>query len=709
MLYTVLRGDNVSTKALHKLTLFAFASLAGAQVQLQFAPQNYQAPATYDRVVQLSGGNPLMVGSASVAGMAEGGIHSSTNPIYSTPNPHLQIQLSVPGPGGSFPNLSRDSGNDVPEAVAVDAKGNIWIAGITDADDFNLVNPIVSQKVAYRSAGFVMELDPTGSKLLFSTYLAGQQQSSSFPFNQYATTATAIALDSAGNVYVGGSTNEPDFPVTPGAYLTKGPGINSFMNFFYYSYVVKISPAGKLVYGTFLGTGTSSCVGGSTCLTEESTSADVQGLAVDSMGTVTAAGVQNGADSVESGYVSRLAPDGSKLLWTATIGASYGAIDRLTMALDASGNVDLLGRYAPVLAKPEDFSPVLGTTGLFAAKLSSDGSTVLYSTDLGQSADANPAGVALDASGNAYLAGTSSSPQFPTSPNVAGVPDVGADFVLRLDPTGAKPQTFFRFPLGVVSAPPAFDASGRLLLLSSPGGLLSLPPTYAFDTPAIVGFANAASYALDTGLSAGEIVTLWGFGLVQSASANAQVLIGNNPAPVFYAGPTQINIQVPFELNSMESSTSSPIQVAIPSGNLSMMTVSVDDPPVAQSVGIFTTDGVHAAALNQDGTVNSAANPAAAGSIVSIFGTGPNGTSGNVKDGAIATAPIQLYEGVFEMVDYKGTSASILYAGTAPGLSYGVFQVNAQLPPDFAPPFTLKMSLGSLGSVSSNAVQIYLP
>jgi uncharacterized protein (TIGR03437 family) len=455
--------------------------------------------------------------------------------------------------------------------------------------------------------------------------------------------------------------------------------------------VVKISTAGKLVYGTFLGSGQSSCVGGSSCLSQESTSADVESLAVDSTGAVTAAGVEGGAYSVESGYVSHLSPDGSKLPWSATVGASYGAIDTLTMAQDSNGNVDLLGRYAPVLAHPENLPPVLGTPGLFAAKLSSGGSTVLYSTDLGQSTDAKAAGLAVDASGNAYLAGTSSSPQFPT---LAGVPDLGADFVLRLDASGAKPQTLFRFPLGVVAAPPAFDTSGRLLLLSSPGGLLSLPPGYAFNTPAIVAFANAASFALDTGLSAGEIVSLFGFGL-SSPDGNVQVLIGGTPAPVFYAGPTQINIQVPFELNS---STASTVQVVLPSGS-----VSADDAPVAQSIGIFTTDGVHAAALNQDGSVNSASNPAVAGSIVSLFGTGANGAIGNAQDGAIASSAIPLDQGAFELVDSKGTFASILYAGTAPGLSYGVFQVNAQLPPDFAPPFTLRSN-----TISSNPAQIYL-
>jgi hypothetical protein len=121
---------------------------------------------------------------------------------------------------------------------------------------------------------------------------------------------------------------------------------------------------------------------------------------------------------------------------------------------------------------------------------------MIYATDLGQSADANAAGIALDTSGNTYLAGTISSSQFPA---LAGIPNLGSDFVLRLDASGSKAQALFRFPSGAVSAPPAFDLTGRLLLLGPTGSLLAVPPSYAFDKPAIVGYSNAASYLMNAG------------------------------------------------------------------------------------------------------------------------------------------------------------------------------------------------------------------
>jgi uncharacterized protein (TIGR03437 family) len=704
---TTRRGQMTVTRLRQILILLGWAPLAMAQPQLQFAFPAYQAPnSTYSSIVQLPSGDTLFIGSNTIA---------SVIGLSTTATQHSQIALTAVGPplfqNGEPPDVNLGiggSGNDVPRAAAVDPSGNIWIAGNTDSDDFNLVNPIVSQKVPYRTAGFVLELDPTGTKLLFATYLAGQQRSSvACSICYYASEITAMAIDGAGNVYVGGSTDEADFPTTQGAFMAKAGlvGPDAFGDAFIYSFVVKISPAGKLAYGTFLGTGASDCVGGSSCIGHASTSAGVSSMAVDGAGNLTVAGIAGGSYNLGSGYVSRLSADGSKLLWSARTGGNYAGVTTLVMAQDSMGNVDVLGRYVTAIVEP-GLPPEPGTPGLFAAKLSSDGSRVIYSNELGLSVDANVIGIVLDASGNAYLAGTSSSAQFPV---VAGVPDLGANFVLRLDPSGGTAQALFRFPLGTVSVPPALDGGGQLLLAGSTGSLLTLPPNYAFNTPAIVGFANAASFALNTGIAPGELVSLFGFDLGGSPQ-NVQVLIGGMPATVLYAGPNQINVQVPFETPAETPSIFGPrqVQVVVPSGS-----VSVSDVPLAQSLGIFTSDGVHAAALNQDGSVNSTSNPAARGSIVTLFGTGA-AWPGGIQDGAIAgaAAPLDQEQNQFEMVDRTGTPEAILYAGAAPGLIYGVFQLNVQLTSDVALPLMLRASNDANvflpAALTSNSVQIYL-
>ncbi len=629
-------------KQIAVLAALALCPIATAQGQLTF-PTN---PGNYVRIL----GGKFFVGSQQVSSTAPG---LSTQP---TQRSQIVIYPNAPNLGGS--------GNDIPTDAKLDTAGNIWIVGDTDSDDFLLVNPIVSNKVPYRVAGFLVELDPTASRLLFSTYIGGQDTSTPFP---HVSHATALAIDPAGNVYVGGDTTEPDFPTTPGAILSFGPGGDFFGSLFSYSFLLKVSTAGKLVFSTLLTTGAANCLGGSSCIGRNSTHANIPALAVDSSGTVTVAGAKGGA-TASTGYVSRIAPDGSKVLWSAQVGLAYGSVDTLFMAQEANGAIDLLGRYVPLLVDP-GLPPQAGTPpGLFAAKLSSDGSRLGYSTDLGQSPDAAAIAVSLDNSGNAYLVGTSSSAKFPA---IAGVPNLGANFVLRLDSTGSKPQTLFRFPSGVAVAPAAFDSNGNLLSLGSQGALLTMSPKYDFSTPALVGFANSASYSMNTGLYPQTLVSLFGYNL-----AGATQVLANGSAQILYAGRNQINIEVPSGCCSFGSTVS----IVLPSGTLSFKLPAVQ----VQSVGIFTVDGSHAAALNEDGTVNSATNPASMASIVSLFGTGASN--------AYAT------------VSVNSRPQNLLYFGAALGLP-GVFQANVRL--TASGPIILQTAAMVSGELASNPVQVY--
>jgi len=689
------------------------AGLVWAQVQLQF-PLSGPSGATYSSVLPSVSGEPLLVGTQQVF-----------SPYGA---PRLAILLTAMGatsfqngiPPENLPALG-GSGNDQPAAAALDPQGNIWIVGSTNSDDFNLVNPIVSDKVPYRTAAFVIELDPTGANLLLATYLCGHQPAGYYANASLASAASQIVFDGSGNAYVAGVTDEPDFPVTPGA-LTGAPGADGFGSTYFYSFVTKISPAGKPIYSALLGSNESSCIGGSSCIGRSSALTVVNGLAVDASGDATISGTTNSpgfpvtAGAVQqdcgctypyaAGFAARLSPDASKLLWSTYAGnISFGAIAYLGMAEDAQGNVDLLGQYAPYGATVSNSTQLL-TPGLFAAQLSSDGSQMIYSTDLGQSPDAAARGIALDAAGNEYLTGTSSSAQFPSLPNV---PNAGADFVLQLDASGTQAQGLIRLPAGTVNGLPVFDASGNLLLVAAQTALLQLPAGLAVSAPALVGFSNAASFALETGLYPGALVSLFGFGFPAAGQVGApdasgkfptsvegvQVLMNGIAAPLLYVGPNQINLQVPFEVQPPVD-----LQVMLPAGTLTAMF------PVSQALGLFASGGGWAAALNQDGTVNSASNPAAPGSVVSLFGTGVTWPSG-LADGALAGGATQLSQGTndFQVLDGSGIEAGILYMGAAPGLIDGVFQLNVQLPIGELtanPTLTLKAE-----GVSSNPVQIY--
>ncbi len=620
---------------------------AVSQVQLQFVfPPANTSPVKYGLVVPMANGDRLLVGSGP------------------------GITLTALGSPGFTPlRTLGGQGNDAPQAAAVDPNGNIWIVGNTNSDDFLLMNPIVPQKTRYAPTGFVMELDPTG-KLLFSTFLDSAG----------LTSASAVALDGAGNAYVGG---------------TVGNSTAAIAN--RYSYLMKISPGGQLVYSTQLLTGPP-CMGGSSCIGAFGSSGSVTGLFVDATGAATVGGLLTGGWSFFSGqrslqpYVLRLAPNGSKLWSTPQdIGLPLGMTPSYFIAPDLrpdptggppllTGNVDVFGVSSG--------GSGLGTPRLFAAQLNTDGS-MGWSADLSSSGDAKAYGIVSDSSGNAYLAGVSG----------------GSDFVMTLDSSGTPLRTL-HLPRGSITAAPALDVGDgpALLLLGSQGSLLTVPVDYNFDSPALVGFANSASFALNTGLYPGALVTLFGFDL----PATAQILINGKSSPVLFAGPTQINLQVPFETPLSNYYNSAQLELVSPSGTISLQV------PLSQSIGLFTTDGVHAASLNQDGTVNSADNPAVAGSVVSLFGTGAMWPAG-MQDGAEAGSamPLDQEQNRFEALDWNQAPLNLFYAGAAPGSINGVFQVNVQLPQvqpprqGVAPTVTLR-STPIFEAISSNPVQLYI-
>jgi len=110
-------------------------------------------------------------------------------------------------------------------------------------------------------------------------------------------------------------------------------------------------------------------------------------------------------------------------------------------------------------------------------------------------------------------------------------------------------------------------------------------------------------------------------------------------------------------------------------------------PAAAASPALFTTDGSGkgpVAALNQDGTLNSPANPASVGDVVTVYGTGFGVTTPISQDGV--TADVNLLNiASLVSVTVAGKTAQVSYAGSAPGLISGVSQVNFQVPDGVSP------------------------
>ena len=198
------------------------------------------------------------------------------------------------------------------------------------------------------------------------------------------------------------------------------------------------------------------------------------------------------------------------------------------------------------------------------------------------------------------------------------------------------------------------------------------------------GVLNAAS--LSSGpVAPGEIVTLIGsaigppiaqtpaFSVTSTTLGAVSVLFDGSAAPLLYASSGQINAIVPFAVSS-EAVT----QVSIMNGAELVAGFTL---PVAESApGIFTVgSGIGPGAiLNQDGTVNSSFNPASAGSIVALFGTGAGTMVPLPADGQLVDGESRLSLPV--SVQIGGVDAQVIYAGGAPGLVAGVLQINCAVP-----------------------------
>lgn len=178
---------------------------------------------------------------------------------------------------------------------------------------------------------------------------------------------------------------------------------------------------------------------------------------------------------------------------------------------------------------------------------------------------------------------------------------------------------------------------------------------------------NGASF--DGGaISPGEVVTIPG-----SYSTTPQVQVNGTPAVVLAAVPTQINVIVPFELN-----TTQPATVVVQQGQ---STITSQVPTAAVSPSVFTTTqngNGQGAILNQDSSINSASNPAAAGTVISVYGTGFGVLTPPLADGEIDQTLSTTVMPVTATIG--GIAANVTWAGAAPNLIAGVIQVNVQLP-----------------------------
>ena len=256
--------------------------------------------------------------------------------------------------------------------------------------------------------------------------------------------ATGIAADAAGNAYVVGTTQSPDFPTRPGSFRRTGATSN-FSDVF----VTKLNAAGTaLVYSTFIGG--SNFDFGRRIATDAAGNAYVTGQTKSSNFPTTGGAFDRtfniancprcGIDQYDT-FVTKLNAAGSALVYSTFLGGT-DIDDARGIAVDGGGNAYVIGettsRDFPTTAGGFDRIHN-GAYDVFVARFNAAGSALVYSTFLGGVQVDDGERIAVDAGGNAYAMGFTSSADFPTT---AGAFDTTANgafdvFVTKLNPAGS--------------------------------------------------------------------------------------------------------------------------------------------------------------------------------------------------------------------------------------------------------------------------------
>lgn len=597
-----------------------------------------------------------------------------------------------------FISIIGGDGSGEAKSIALDSAGNIYIVGSTSSTDFPLNNPLQSQP----SSAFLAKLDPDGSRILYSTYFS---YANTLGFRT-DTSINSVAVDSDANIYLTGSTGALEVSIA-----AHSP-----------AFVAKVASSGdRIVYSAQIGGDAIACGGGSSCFLSLRLTTGID-IALDSAGNAYMAGNAGVTDLPTTtgaflrkgigAFVAKVNAAGS-LVYLTYVGAANYPIggpsanpgNRVSaLAVDAAGAVFIAGStndpqfpatsgaLQTAYAGPDSFSPPFDA---FIAKLKPDGSGMVWATYLGGPASDSARSIALDASGAPWITGVTSSPDFP---NADGW-NSGGDFLVRLNSSGSALLYSARFPDGSTAQASTLDRAGAVHLAGTSGIVSTLIPSQP-TSPHVLGMANAAAGATSGRIAPGELISIYGphigpitpaissadgSGRIAKSLSGVEVVIGGFAAPLLYVSDSQINAIVPFGLSGVSYAV---IRISLNGATTADYPVAI----VPTAPQMFRNPDGSVIARNEDGSINSPANPARSDSIVSFWVTGTGAIP--AEDGAIETTArndncCQVYtSGVLGF-----RPVEILYAGASPGIVAGVTQINVQLPP-------------SLGSFASITIQV---
>ena len=571
-------------------------------------------------------------------------------------------------------------------AIAIDASGNAYVTGITLSSDFPTTagavqstfhgaggQPITDFGVPFFVTGdaFISKLSADGSQLVFSTYLGGSQDDA----------ATAIAVDSAGNVYVAGFTISTNFPTTASAMLTGFQGSEQQNQFYNLGdgFIAKLNPTGTaLLYSTYLG--------------GEGDDA-VTAIAVDANGYLYATGATtstnfpvtvgsysnsysgplydtNSERIVGDAFVVKLKPDGSGLVYGTYLGGGQDDAGN-AIAVDASGNVFVAGSTVSLnfpITPDATQKTYAGSGGEhnngdyigdgFVAVLNPTGSKEVFGTYLGGSMDDSIEGLAIDSSDNIYVTGVTMSANFPVTSGAFQSKYGGAGSIGRIygDAFVAK-----------------FSAPNFGPVISSVSNAEGGSATIAPNTwVSIFGSGLAPDSRIWQG---SDFVN----SQLPTALDGASITMDGTPAYVYYISARQINVLTPPNL------AAGPVQVVVTNGAAASAAFTATAKTVSPSFFIFG-GGPYVAAVHANGSYigpttlyPGATTPAVPGETILLFGNGFGTTNvavtagSETQSGSLQTLPV---------VTIGGVQATVIFAGL--NVTPGEFQFNVVVPGSLA-------------------------
>jgi uncharacterized protein (TIGR03437 family) len=585
-----------------------------------------------------------------------------------------------------------------PSGIAVDATGNVYIC-----DTFNARVRKISNGVITTVAG-----GSTANPL---------------------TNPTFIAVDSAGDLYISDPLNSTTaFPLGDRIRRVANGSVTTVAGNGYFSFSGDNGPAANAQFY------------------------QPEGVAIDSAGRMYIADTQNNrVRMIANGVITTVAGTGSRG-FSGDDGPATSAqlATPVAVAVDPVGNLYIadINNYRIRKVSGGVITTVAGTVGYTPCGVAADSGGNVYLSDCVRSLllkvsngnattlAAGDAGLAIDSAGNLYLTNcwTWSPDQNPgaiVEISNGVVTTIGGGTGVAFDAAGNRyivdgnlslvrkfsNGTTTIFPIGPALAFPgvgiAVDSSGNIygsdfsrILVLNPAGAATPP------TPVAVDFVHNAASDLFLGIAPGEIVTFKGSGLgpAQLVAAHAgadgfyptqlsgtSVQFNGVAAPMLYTSATQVAAVVPWGV------TGPTAQVTVTYQGQASVPATIQVFPSAP--GLFTLDGSgtgQAAAINQDGTINGASNPAPIGSVISLYATGggqtlPAGVDGQVSEFPLAAQalPVQAHIGPQPV-----PTAQLQYAGPAPGEIAGLMQINVPLPVGLSPGSAVPVAI-LVGNLSS--------